>query len=769
MRKIKKMLAFGLSVLMLAGSLVIPNSKVSAQEQTSNIAVHKQVYTNKVESHETIVTDMRFVNDSLLLGGKSVNLIWAPNNQPVITEETYLKNVQGFAMQQFIVDRLSITTTRRQEAVWSKDELVGNADIKISDKLNLGSTIMQVVATVTITDGQKMPDGNTLSSIIDSFVRQGAYSKGIKPVFIEKSGADVLIENTGEELDLAQFKVKPYNPDEYGMIRFTLYKIDREKLAAAKVEPSEIVKGDAYKNYLDELFKPINKVVNAAGIANFTSVAQGDYVIAETVKPAAVVEPAQPMFIRLPVTNKTNDGFLSTVHLYPKNKIDEDKVTITVTKKGLGTEGEASEPVPEARFRLFYGKPGQGGQELHVVETDSNGELKLSKLKPGPYYLVELPANNVDALSGHRAIKKYFVSPYLLDNANNKAQIMVQPNGNITTTTDSDPAVPNTLELMNYSTPDGKKELLNKSATEYDYNAPIKFKSTFKFNFGDDKKNNGIYGNFRITDELSSQYAKILEDSVEVTLYKGLNNNKLNKGKDYSLTVEGHKFVIEFAPDMNQYLNNGATIIQVDYNVALTEKLEPNTKVNSKTSLLYNIGDVEKELKVSPTEAVTTYGKKFMKVDGGIFGTGVGSEGVPEAKFILRKELSEGKYTYWTNNGWKEFNSFEEFIKSGSAKMFITTNSGELIIRGFEEGNYEVIEVEAPEGFDLDQTPVKFKLDINSWPAEEVQKIVNYRSADLPVTGKEWTAIVIGSTLALLVVGGVFIVVSKKKDKKKEN
>lgn len=76
MRKIKKMLAFGLSVLMLAGSLVMPNSKVSAQEQTSNIAVHKQVYTNKAESHETIVTDMRFVNDNLLLGGKSVNLIW---------------------------------------------------------------------------------------------------------------------------------------------------------------------------------------------------------------------------------------------------------------------------------------------------------------------------------------------------------------------------------------------------------------------------------------------------------------------------------------------------------------------------------------------------------------------------------------------------------------------------------------------------------------------------------------------------------------------
>ena len=113
------------------------------------------------------------------------------------------------------------------------------------------------------------------------------------------------------------------------------------------------------------------------------------------------------MFVRLPVTNKTNDGFLSTVHLYPKNRVDDDKVTITVTKKGLATEGETSKPVADAQFKLFYGKPGQGGQELQTVKTDSNGELKLSKLKPGPYYLVELPSNNVDALSNGEATKKY--------------------------------------------------------------------------------------------------------------------------------------------------------------------------------------------------------------------------------------------------------------------------------------------------------------------------------------------------------------------------
>lgn len=768
MRKVKKMLAFGLSVLMLAGSLAVPNSKVNAQEQTSNIAVHKQVYTNTAEGGSTTVSELQVSRGGLSSGGTPV-IMWQLSSEVSVEENSYLKDVQGLVPQQFVVDKLTINTSDGKQADWTKDELASNADVKLSGKLAVGSTIERLSVNAVTTEGLPMPERNTLSSIINTFENENGYIKSIKPVFIEKSGAGVVIENTGEELDLAQFKVKPYNPDEYGMIRFTLYKIDRAKLAAVKVEPSEIVKNDTYKEYLDESFTPVDKVVNAAGIANFTSVTQGDYVIAETVKPAAVVEPAQPMFVRLPVTNKTNDGFLSTVHLYPKNRVDDDKVTITVTKKGLSAEGETSEPVADAQFKLFYGKPGQDGQELQTVKTDSNGELKLSKLKPGPYYLVELPSENIDTLSNGQATKKYFVSPYLLDNGNNKAQIMVQPNGEITTSTDNDPAAPNTLALLNYSTPEGKKELINKSATEYDYNAPISFKSTFKYNFGTDQKNNNIYGNFRITDELSSQYAKILEDSVEITLYKGLSNNKLNKGKDYSLTVEGHKFTIEFAPSMVQYLSTGATTIQVDYKAVLTEKLEPNTKVTNKTSFLYNIGDVEKELKVSLTEAVTTYGKKFMKVDGGIFGTGVGSEGVPEAKFILRKELSEGKYTYWTNNGWQEFNSFDEFINSDSAKMFITTNSGELIIRGFEEGNYEVIEVEAPEGFDLDQTPVKFKLDINSWTAEEVQKIVNYKSADLPVTGKEWTAIVIGSTLVLLVVGGVFIVVGKKKDKKKED
>lgn len=107
-------------------------------------------------------------------------------------------------------------------------------------------------------------------------------------------------------------------------------------------------------------------------------------------------------------------------------------------------------------------------------------------------------------------------------------------------------------------------------------------------------------------------------------------------------------------------------------------------------------------------------------------------------------------------------------MESKTAKMFITTSTGELIIRGFEEGNYEVIEVESPEGFDLEQTPIKFKLDTNSWDAKEIQKIVNYKSADLPVTGKEWTAIAICSTVALLVVGGVFVLIDKKKKEKRD-
>ena len=721
----KKILATSLSMLMLVGSLLMPSAKkdLKAKEQTSNITVHKQVYTNKAEGSSKEVAKLMGISNNINVATGKPEFVYAVNPRKAVTENIYLKNVQGLIMQQFVVENLTIQTSKGS-GVWTKAELSSNPDIKLSDKLQLGSQIISMSITAAITNGQQMPDKTTLTSIMETFAKGQGYLKNITPSIIEKDNAGITIENTGEELDLAQFKVKPYDPDEYGMIRFTLYKIDRNKLAQAKVEPSEIVKNDAYKNYLDESFKPVNKIVNKAGIANFTSVLQGDYVIAETVKPAAVVEPAQPMFVRLPVTNKTNDGFLSTVHLYPKNRIDEEKATITVTKKGLGIDGSI-ELVPEARFRLFRGKPGQGGQELHIVKTDSNGELKLSKLKPGPYYLVELPADNVDGLSGRRAIKKHFVSPYLLDNSNNKAQIMVQPNGNITTTTDSDPAAPNTLELMNYSTPRGEKELINKSATEYDYNAPIKFKSTFKYNFGDDQKNNGIYGNFRITDELSSEYAKILEDSVEITLFKGLNNNKLVKGEDYSLTVEGHKFTIEFAPSMGKYLNNGSTIIQVDYNAALTEKLEPNTKVSNKTSFLYNIGEVE-------------------------------------------KELSEGKYTYWTNNGWKEFNSLEAFMKSKTAKMFITASSGELIIRGFEEGNYEVIEVESPEGFDLDQTPIKFKLDANSWDTKEIQKIVNYKSADLPVTGKEWTAIAICSTVALLVVGGVFVLIDKKKKEKRD-
>lgn len=104
-----------------------------------------------------------------------------------------------------------------------------------------------------------------------------------------------------------------------------------------------------------------------------------------------------------------------------------------------------------------------------------------------------------------------------------------------------------------------------------------------------------------------------------------------------------------------------------------------------------------------------------------------------------------------------------------SAFKFVSSTEGKFEVKGLKEGNYELIETKAPEGFALPTSPVKFTVGVGSWgtidelTADNFQQIKN-KKVTIPQTGG------IG-TLVFTIVGlstMVFAFIAMKKRQSEE-
>ncbi|MGZ7226720.1 SpaA isopeptide-forming pilin-related protein, partial [Streptococcus pyogenes] len=81
-----------------------------------------------------------------------------------------------------------------------------------------------------------------------------------------------------------------------------------------------------------------------------------------------------------------------------------------------------------------------------------------------------------------------------------------------------------------------------------------------------------------------------------------------------------------------------------------------------------------------------------------------------------------------------------------AAQVFTTDSQGAVTISGLDEGDYELIETEAPAGYNLLQDPIAVKLAFDENPADGdtllvTSKIENKTGAELPSTGGIGTTI----------------------------
>jgi len=115
-------------------------------------------------------------------------------------------------------------------------------------------------------------------------------------------------------------------------IEFTLYELDVDTTDPEAVYPVEpfAVSGTTLTDANSENFELTlisAKVTASGGVAAWTGLTQGLYLVVEEPNPA-VTQPVEPFLVALPMTNPTGDGWLTDVHIYPKNQTNIIKKSV---------------------------------------------------------------------------------------------------------------------------------------------------------------------------------------------------------------------------------------------------------------------------------------------------------------------------------------------------------------------------------------------------------------------------------------------------------
>ncbi|SYZ79033.1 SpaH/EbpB family LPXTG-anchored major pilin [Trichococcus shcherbakoviae] len=118
-------------------------------------------------------------------------------------------------------------------------------------------------------------------------------------------------------------------------------------------------------------------LVNAGAIANFGS---GYYYVKETTKPATLeFQLGVPFFMELPVLNAAGDTYLTALHLYPKNTIEND---MPVIDKDVETKNQddGGYDVGQNFDYLIYPKVPRGIEDYTVFKITDTLDSKLTYL-----------------------------------------------------------------------------------------------------------------------------------------------------------------------------------------------------------------------------------------------------------------------------------------------------------------------------------------------------------------------------------------------------
>lgn len=303
----------------------------------------------------------------------------------------------------------------------------------------------------------------------------------------------------------------------------------------------------------------------------------------------------------------------------------------------------------------------------------------------------------------------------------------------------------------------------------------VTYEKAYNFYITDDngtKKAHKIY-NYVLEDTMPAAVT-LDESSFKVTV-NGTEVNKKKAGvndKGYSFSVDAEdnkKFTLTIpwaetqdAAKDDFYYHDAPAEIVVKYNGVLNSDVETGSDENkkniNKASMYYNTsikGGEEKEAPVYSGEITIT------KVDGDIKEGDTYTKKLKGATFVVK---SGDKYlTYTENPGTNDAFGTTTDIKD--ATKYVTNNDGKVVIRGLKQGTYELVEIQAPDGYNVLKDAVKVNLTKGKNEGKDTlvatPVVKNFHGIQLPSTGGMGTTVF--AIVGLLVMAGAAVTLIIKK------
>lgn len=569
------------------------------------------------------------------------------------------------------------------------------------------------------------------------------------------------------------------------------------------------------------------KVGEVEGIAQFTGLDLGLYLVVEKEVPQKVTTKISPFLVAVPITQPSDTSkWMYNIHVYPKNGTNYGDVTIS--KKGY--TGNTDDGMLSGVVFKLYKKDDDGDYQL-VTENDKThkpyddfvtgssgdmlGKIKITDLSQGEYRLVE---DSFTTATGYIVDQ----TPYDFT-INAEGKLVVK----------GEQANSNEIEIVN-NRPDLDKKVYNDAVdgdnsdgyvegSDYSVGDMVPYQITVKI-----PQNITKLKVFTVTDSPVN-----LEDQKNTIAITDVTDNKIVDAVDAAsgktiYTVNGNTkntngFVIAFDPaNMEKYAGH---TLEISYKAKLLDAAKKNTEGNKNNAKLTYTNEIDEkgqgkegfENTIEDETVVYTFAIRIKKV---------GDNDVPlaGAKFNLYKKLETGETapegaTTVTGNAAAKLGLdskhtwvlVEEGLESKEGTGLVTTT------KGLANGTYYLVETQAPAGYNLLAKPVEVTVNVvykYTWKAtdkydengnlvkqqvketyetfnnaedakdtnakivgeedgEKVEdvttglkeiKVINRKGPTLPVTGGFGTLLFSGIG-ALLVVGGVGVLMSIKKKK----
>lgn len=532
-----------------------------------------------------------------------------------------------------------------------------------------------------------------------------------------------------------------------------------------------IKSGESYSDPVD------TKTTDADGIAKFSNLELGLYVVVETGTPDKVTSPVKPFLVSVPMTKASSlNEWLYDIHVYPKNGTTYGEVKIVKTGRvGSGTPNKLSGVTftlekwneTDGKWNLVTASD-KDGKEFNLT-TDTNGEISVSGLSQGKYRFIE------QSIKGNNT--------YIIDQT--PIVFEVNKKGEIVYNGETKAAF--SIPVINES-PDVEKNVIKgdevKTDTDYSIGDKVPYQITVTV-----PKNIAKLTTFTVSDTPNN--LKYNNDAVLTC------NDAAVDANVYTIATEGegvpeNGFKITFKPaEMTEYA--GQKII-INYTATLLSTADQTIAGNrNDVSLVYGskIGVDGKEggqKEIHDSTFVYTFKVKVHKIADDT------NEGLENVEFDLYKKDENGKVTGADAKA-LGLDPNEKWTKVNEAPLK-TNKEGYVEQGGLANGEYYLVETKTASGYNLLKAPVKVTLSIQAqteWvntyiyddngnmlkhtvdkkkttfsggdeggKLEYTITVVNRKGFDLPTTGGFGTLLFSGIGV-LLVVAGVGVLLSLKK------